>query len=85
MEPTSGDVIWSDKMDLERKAKSRSAPSVVEALSQALDEAVDQAAAGMKVAVELARVLMKVGLHSIFSRSHQPMSPRLALEKKVFS
>jgi uncharacterized lipoprotein YmbA len=52
IEPASGDVLWSDKVDLERKAQSKNAPAVVDALAQALDDAVDQAAAGMKGAVE---------------------------------
>jgi ABC-type uncharacterized transport system auxiliary subunit len=52
MDRATGDVLWSDKMDIEKKAGRQRASAVVEALSQALDESVDMAVSGMEGALE---------------------------------
>jgi ABC-type uncharacterized transport system auxiliary subunit len=52
VDPATGDVIWANKMDIEKKAGLKKAAAVVEALSQALDESVDRAASGMKTALD---------------------------------
>ena len=44
----TGDVIWSGKLDVEKKADRKAPVAVVEALSLALDEAVARAVSGMK-------------------------------------
>jgi len=51
VDPATGDALWSDKIELEKKAARKNPSAVVEALTQALDEAVDQAVSGMKGAL----------------------------------
>jgi len=48
---STGDVLWSDKLDVEKKADRKAPVAVVEALSQALDEAVGRAISGMQEAL----------------------------------